>query len=438
MSDLTYHLECENLNQKNYLAVHIHSVRPISSKKSLLISAVALSEKSALEFLIKEHGRAMPKMSIQNVLYISPDRSFEALKMLGATGKLFYKNKKVVVDPFTFFEFYFEAETQGTDAALVTGRWKMGAQSGSLQECDYVFPADPSWIIKDSIIRSAQEDVAGKWIRTAANSPKLLSGSELAQFLEQTEDEIAVVWKGDSATISADPMPILILADRHGGFADLWFDYGPYGKIALHDPISAFWRKRDVEKGWERDLLETDFTPKIVDQSHYYCTLNKVAKSLTFLLEIGWAIIDSRGRRVLRQKRVDFDADIAQEQIIVRAKVHYDEHRVDLKDLCGAFNRRETFVELSSESVALLDRENFSAQWGDFAEQEITTEGIALKKNRFGMLLPLFEEQNLPIRPDLKQQIEKMSRCEPAVPIEPAAEFNGTLFSLPERWPAMA
>ena len=429
MSDLTYHLECENLNQKNYLAVHIHSARPISNKESLLISAAGPSEKSALEFLIKEHGRTLAKMSTQNVLYVSPDRSFDALKMLGATGKLFYKKKKVVVDPFTFFEFYFEAEWQEPDTALVTGRWKMGAQSGALQECDCIFPADPSWIIKDSIVRSAKEDIAGKWIRIAASGPKLLIGPELAQFLNQTEDEVAVVWKGDSAAVSADPLPMLILTDRHGGFADLWFDYGPYGKIASHEPTSASWRKRDAEKGWERDLLETDFIPKIVDQSHYYCALNKVAKSLTFLLEIGWTIIDSRGRKVLRQKQVDFDADIAQEKITVRAKVHYDEHRVDLKDLCGAFNRRETFVELSSDSVALLDRENFSAQWGDFAEQEITTDGIALKKNRFGMLLPLFEEQNLPIRADLREQIEKMSRCEPTSPIEPAAEFNGTLFS---------
>lgn len=431
MSVLTYHLESENLNQKNHLVIHFNSSSRIPNKESLLPLAATPAERAALEFLVKEHARATAKMPTINPFdrfYVYSDRSFAALKMLGVTGKLFYKNKKVVIDPFSVYNFNFEAQRQDADSALVTGYWKMGNQSGAVHQCDFVFPADPSWMIQDGIIRAIHEDISSKWVRMAAVGPKLLKGLELAQFLEQTEEEVPLSWKGENVA-AADPLPVLMLADRHGGFADLWLDYGSFGKIAFHDPLSSSWRNRNAEKMWERDLLETDFIPKIVDQSHYYCPLDKVAKSLTFLLEIGWTIIDARGRRVLRQKQVDFDASISDEKIIVRTRVHYDEHQVDLKDLVGAFNRRDHFVELSANSVALLDRDSFSAQWGDFAEQEITSDGICLKKNRFGLLLPLLEEQNLEVRADLKQQIEKMARCEPSFPLEPSEHFKGTLFS---------
>ena len=428
MSALTYHLENENPNGKNYFIVRLRAPRPISNKESLLSLAATPSEKSALEFLLKEHTRLAAKMPPQNPLerlYLS---SFDALKMLGTTGKLFNKDKKVVVDPFSAFELFFEAEKLQEDI-VVSGRWKMGATSGVLEECDLLFLADPSWALKNSFIRPFKDDTPLKWIRFALQGPKRFKPHELPQFLEQIEDEVSLVWKGEKAIVATDPLPILMLSDRHGGFADLWFDYGPHGNIAMHDPATASWRSRDAEKMFERDLFETDFKPKIVDQSHYYCPLDKVAKSLTFLLEVGWTIVDARGRKVVRQKKVDFDAEIGPQTITLKAKMHYDDHRVDLKDMVGAFNRRENFVELSQNSVALLDRENFSAQWGDFAEEEITSEGIVLKKNRFGMLQSLFEEQNLPVRPELRAQVEKMAGGQPGLPIDPAENFQGTLFS---------
>ena len=62
------------------------------------------------------------------------------------------------------------------------------------------------------------------------------------------------------------------------------------------------WRNPAAEKNWKKDLLETDFISKKVDDSYYYCPLDRVARSLTFLMEIGWKIFDHQGRRVVRQK----------------------------------------------------------------------------------------------------------------------------------------
>jgi hypothetical protein len=416
MSDLTYHLESENRNHKNYLVVHLRSpTKKIATKEGLISLAATSSEKSALEFLVKELG----KLPISERISVVPERAFTALKLLGTTGRLFFQGKKVVVDPFTTVDFHFIAERQDQETALITG---------SLQESEWVFVGDPSFVLKNGIIRSIQ-DIGSKWIRAAMAGPQLLKGLVLSEFLSDAEGEVAIIWKSGEAAVAIDPMPFLMLSDRHGGFADLWFDYGAYGKIPFHDAATPPWRNVPAEKGWEKDLLETDFRPKIVDKSHYYCPLDKVAKSLTFLLEIGWTLIDSCNRKVVRQKQTDFDAEFGEEKILIRAKVHYEAHQVDVKDLVGAFNRREHFVELSPTTVALFDREDFSSQWGDFTEQEITSEGIVVRKNHFGLLQPLLDQTAIPVREDLRQKIQKMARCEPVIAIEPGKGFLGTLFS---------
>jgi SNF2 family DNA or RNA helicase len=430
MSDLTYHLDTENRSDKNHLIIRSISASKRVLTKDILISlASTTSEKRALEFLIKEKGRDSPKNPSGDSFSVAPERSFEALKLLGATGRLFYKGKKVVVDPFTSFDFYFEADRQSSEKMLIKGCWKLGNQCGALHECEWVMVGDPSWIFKDGIIRAFKEEISSRWIKLALLGPSVLRGPELSEFLTRTEEEIRIEWKSGNALTLADPIPLLVLADRHGGFADLWFDYGAYGKNAAHDSAFASWRNGDAEKSWEKDLLETDFAKKIVEQSHYYCPLDKVAKSLTFLLEIGWKVIDARGRSVLRQKETECDLHFLEEKIAIHAKVRYGDHQVDLKDLVGAFNRREHFVELSLHTIALIDRENFNKEWGDFTHEEITSEGILLKKNRFGLLGPLLEQQNLSMREDLKQKIAKMSRCEPSSPIEPSDHFQGILFS---------
>ena len=249
---------------------------------------------------------------------------------------------------------------------------------------------------------------------------------ELAELIDDAKEEIEVQWRCEGPQI-AEPLPFLVLACRHGGFADLWFDYGPYGKIAAHDPIAISWRNREVEKSWENDLLETGFEKKIVDRSHYYCSMDKVAKSLTFLLEIGWAVIDAQGRKVLRQKAAEFDAEFSKDLTLVRVKVNYGDHQADLKDLVGAFNRQEQFVSLSPSAVALLDRDQFAQEWGDLAAQEVTTEGIVVRKNEMGILQPLLQHPGLTIREDLRKKIANLTEFTPIA--TPGNCFQGTLFS---------
>ncbi len=169
-------------------------------------------------------------------------------------------------------------------------------------------------------------------------------------------------------------LPSLVLKDRHGAFADLWV-----GDVAFHE-IS---RPSEGERGWEKDLLETGFMRKIVDSSHYYCPMDKVAKSISFLLEIGWEVRDHRGRRVVKQSGEEIDCSMEREVFIVKGRVKYSEHEIDLTKVVGAFNRRERFIELDVGHVALVDFEHLG-------NEEMVDGAIRVKKSHLAVMDELF------------------------------------------------
>jgi superfamily II DNA or RNA helicase len=403
MTDLTYHLESVTQNGKHYLAVKL-------TGNQKLTPATA-SEKAALESLLKEP-------------LVSANRSFELLKLLGTTGRIFYQGKKVFIDPFTPLKISFEGEKLQNTQARFFGKCLFGP----LEKCDLVFPGDPSWVLHGGILRPIEEEISKHWVSQGMLSPFTLEGPALVQFLDKAEGEVQIDWKTPLELAPPEPLPFLVLTDRHGGFANLWFEYGAFGKVAAHEAATSSFRNLAAEKAWEKDLLETDFNKKLLEGSHYYCPLDKVAKSLTFLIEIGWWVIDASGRRVLREKKVDFDIDVEEKRIVVRGRFAYGEHEVDLKGLVGAFNRRENFVELSPQTVALIDRDAFGQEWGDFAEQEIVAEGICLKKNQMGLLASFLEKNP---REEIRDKISKLGAI--GGPVEVGKNFQGTLFSYQQK-----
>lgn len=413
MSDLSYHVEGENRNSKNGLKVSLVSAskKPFTKEGFLSLTSTA-SEKEALGLLLKEPFA-------QNSFFYSARSSFTLLKLLGTTGRLFYKGKKMVVDPFSCLEFFMQLETLSSDRMQLRGKWKLKNQEGFLSECEWVMATDIPWALYGGIIRCFDEDTPSKWLLNEI----VLEGKALSLFLAEG---VKIQWKGEPLNLLPQLHPFLVLSDRHGGFADLWFDYGTYGKVAFHDPIKASWRDLEAEKKEELDLLETDFMKKRVEESHYYCPLDKVAKSLTFLLEVGWRVVDAKGRFVVRQTALTLNPEMSATQILLKGKVQYQEHEADLKDLVGAFNRREHFVQLSSSSVALIDREEWISQGLDFTEQEIVAEGVVLKKNEFGVLVPLLK--HLPKQGDVREQITRLLEGKPATLVEVDPQFQGSLF----------
>jgi superfamily II DNA or RNA helicase len=344
---------------------------------SLPLARAGEKDRDLVKLLLQCDAKASTRVKLP------PMRAFDVLKLLGVTGRLFWNGKKLFVDPFSRAKLHLIAED------TVVGILKIGSNELPLSSCDLLFPGDPAGMICNGKVQFFDEETDWKVLL------KLFpSGTPLTHSLQEELKEYPhVLWKKSPEPLpKEDPTPFLILKDRTGAFADLWIDYGLQGKVAMHDPKLCSFRQNSIERAWEKDLLETDFVKKIVGDSHYYCPLDKVAKSLTFLLEIGWPIFDVRGMRVVKQTTSDLVLESSEKRLLIKGKVSYEHHTADLKDVIGAFNRKERFVDLTEGCVGLIDSQPY---FDDLAEEEFVSSGIAIKKSGFGLIEELFSKKEI-------------------------------------------
>ena len=204
--------------------------------------------------------------------------SSEGLRQVGAQGKLSWKGKKVVLDPFIKVQHRVVVDEGYTirSKLMICGREEeIGAE-------DVLFATG---ILQGQIFRFWEEEGTQKVDR------QYLTLQELKTFVHASEKKgVALLWKCPIPRWKPEPLPILQLTDRTGAFANLWMDYGLFGR----EPVA---RNNPEELFWEKDLLETDFIRQQVGASNYYCPMDKVVKSLMFLLDLGWTLLDHRGKK---------------------------------------------------------------------------------------------------------------------------------------------
>lgn len=334
-------------------------------------------------------------------------------KLEKRAGQFFFKDKKVIVDTLTVTDFYYEISGN-----KVEGKLRMGSKEIAIGQCEAV---EPGWFLYGGVLRALPDAIDHQWIEMVYPFPKEI---EDRQFFVTLEKELRgmpeVIWKERPQMPVIEALPYLVLKDRSGAFADLWMDYGQGHRVAMHDLQSFPWRSPQVEKNWEKDLLETGFIKKKVDHSHYYCPLDQVAKSLTFLIEIGWKVFDYRERQVYRQGVKDLRLEMVKEHIFLRGNIAYAEHKADVRQVLGAFNRREQFVTLSESAVGLIDPAH---SWEELPEGE---EGI--KKCHLGSLEAFFNDPDIKKEGDLQELIAKVQRSPGIASMAIPPEFKGVLY----------
>ena len=331
-----------------------------------------------------------------------------------STGALSFQGKEIVVDLYGPVKLVYRVESQEKVVA-----WLQSKDQGfDLRECEFLSAGPPHWFIKGRSLKLIQPDTQFSLLKKAM-------GEEL-RLADLEDEEVPVEYLGnarEAIKIQNEPQPMLKLTDRTGAFANLWLDYGQ-DSIDFHNPavsVGGQKRQREVEKGWQKDLLETDFILKQAGTSHYYCPMDKVASSLTFLLELGWKIFDLQGRRIVRQSDVDFQFHEEKGEVRIRGKVRYADHVMNLQEVVGSFNRRERFIQLSSNEVGLISDETAKP----FAEEcEAVEDGFRAPLSRalsFGDLLERHGE------PSLKELVGKLGDFQGLTQAVPGENFGATL-----------
>ncbi|WP_181679017.1 DEAD/DEAH box helicase [Candidatus Protochlamydia amoebophila] len=455
MNEIGYTLDIEEMNKTGFLTLKLTEVikegyhhrlhYPLAKNLAKWKASIQQDrEKEIFTSLFKEEVNYQTKLigrspSLETTtspfFHISSNQAVNLLNLLGSLQKIYLNNKQLVVDFVGKVEFYYEVFPLNTSQIEIKGHLKWRDQDIDIASCDCIGPGKPVWFVRGISLKGITTFISWKELQRAYQTrPWILEGSQKAAFLEEFEENDSnspqLMIKGHSIENlykQTEPLPFLILKDRSGGFADLWLNYGNGLKIAFHElKKTSFKRQEEVEKNFEKDLLETDFIKKNVGTSHYYCPLDKVAKSLTFLLEIGWVILDWKENRVIKQDHIDLKLEDAPQMIKIKGSVRYETHEADVSSVLGAFNRRERFIQLNPGTVGLLPELHSVQELKELAEEgKIIGQEVHIKKSHIGALSSLFDRTELPSTLSIfKQKWENFKGVETALP---APSFEGHL-----------
>lgn len=355
--------------------------------------------------------------SAQGLVKTSRREALKTLQQYADRGKLVFRQKELAADFYVPVEAYIKFEAAQNHLIQVSTRihWRRG--DFALTECDLIFRGPPHWIIMGGALKTIADFPAEHLYSPAI----ALSAQEASHLLSELSDEdIRVEMTPEikrQLDVGADPIPSLQLTDRWGSFANLWLDYGSRGRIRYEGPSNTSWRQSATERQWEKDLLETDYAVKTSASARYHCPLDKVSKSLSFLLELGWTVIDAQQRQVKTVSGSDLNISA---NLVLNGRIKYGEHSLDLSQAVGAFNRREQFIDLTPQSVGLLPQ----MPWALIEGGEIVAEGVQLRRSQLAGMKAHPEITYSETLNDLVQGLESFDEV-PHTP--PATRFSGSL-----------
>ncbi len=421
MSTFSFHIDSTLSYQNASLVIRVEGSN--SQDNGVLIQDL---EKEDMRYM-RRHSESKRIPSLYRIL---PGRSFALLKALGASGQFYLDQKKIIVDVFSQVEVSYLIAKDG-ERYLVEGWIKSGSKEFSIDECDFMMQGMPHYFVYQGMLKCFNEDLEWKWLSPFASSePYTIVKKEklhLQCLLEDADDPALptlLLLDDDEPIISeAAPIqsreiyPVLKLKDRSGAFADLWIDYGDGDSCHFHDfAPQGFPRILDEEKSFERDLLETAFSFKLMDHSHYYCPVDQVKTALAFLIELAWTVLDKEGRELSLQTGQEVLISTHQEQIKIEGFVQFDDLQYPITKALDACRAQEHFIPLMNGKVGLLTNE---------ALQPLSLLGTSIKRSQFACLKPILKHATL----DAETQVYRsaLSDFQALRHTPPSSFFHGEL-----------
>ncbi len=314
---------------------------------------------------------AKPPFDLKKVPW---SKAHELLKFLAANGTIIWKGSPLLVDFFSPVSFVYQVQ-KTADKLELSGKF-VTKKDIALKDCAFIAPCNPVFFINSNQLKVVKTDVS--WLELQ-KLPRMIDARELEDLIEEAKEpnapQVELLFEG---AFESDPTPLLVLTDRKGAFANLMMVYG--------DQIVAYSEGSNLkaESYWEKDLLETGYIKKIVDRSHYYCPLDKVGKSIAFLLELGWDIQDQNGNQILLETQRNVTCKESKDKIELIGELKFGTFQADLKNVFGAFNRREQFIDLGNGKTGLLNDQDPLAAIAE--EIESISSHATVNKNKLGIL----------------------------------------------------
>jgi superfamily II DNA or RNA helicase len=326
---------------------------------------------------------------------IKGSSALPVLQKLISSKRLLWKGRSLFFNPLSKAELILTAESLGPEGISLSASVFLDGKETPFSAIDFLFLSKGAFFgIARQVVFFFPKGSYFPCLEGLYPGGKVLEGKARERFLLDYEEDPPegfpkIIWEGaflPEEEKLLEPLPRLLLKDTYGAFADLEMNYE--GRFVSFLSVQDFsGRNKEAEKGWEKDLLETGFIRKVFPNSSYYCPTDQVAKSLSFLLDLGWEICDREQRRLLRLSNSSLMATKVKETVHLEGSFDYEGHTAALSDVVGAFSRRDKFLELSDNTVAWLG-ENEKGYEGI---EELTVcsrseTGCSLQKKHLGLL----------------------------------------------------
>ena len=312
--------------------------------------------------------------SLLSIFPITHQHAADVLDRITKSYPLFWKKKQLEVELDFPFDLILDIHPEEAQVYKVAGILRGKSEKFPIVDCEFLCKGNPPFFIKNHTLYRMAKNYKWSWIAKVFPKVTYLSGSAWKDFEEDMGElltnDLPYFQMGEPKEMGIPQVfPILQLKDQTGAFADLLLDYPGKKIIPFHSS-----RSTKEEKLWETDLLETDFVRKDMGNSHYYCPMDQVAKSLLFLMEIGWKILDYQYREVVLQGDVQFSLEMDEGECVFKGGVFFGEEEMGIKELASAAKKKKLLLELSQNRVGLLDwrklpKEELSSS--EFCENEV-------------------------------------------------------------------
>ena len=266
--------------------------------------------------------------------------AFDRIKELAAQGKLYFRNRKLVVDLFGRATFTYVAEITGHTCKL-GGLFRINQKE--FETVDFLLDCDPPGFVRGITLNFIGSDVSYNDLKRL---PRLIDFNALKWL--QKEAEVIVLGEIPKTT------PRLIWKDPSGITADI------------------------NDKQFEKELLVTSYIKKPMGKDPYYCPQDKVFDSVQLLFMGGWECQDFQGRTIYPYSSSKMNYTLG-ETLQIEGEVQFYDQTVPLNKLT-----QNKLIQLDGERVGLLPNGFKLAPL--LRETRVEKGALVLPKSKIGLL----------------------------------------------------
>lgn len=322
----------------------------------------------------KGKGVSFDTMYMQELI-LSEEVLAGVLRKLSNTNSICYGKKLVQINIFYDLECFFRKEQEDKDTIVLSSICKNGPHTFSLHKCLCIHPR---FCIYQNTLSFFKEDIERKWTPYFKDENIILHGREKKRFIEDFGDKIL-----EKHTKECEPIPVVILQDSKGMFANLYGDYEGT-LVNIFDENTPCVRQKKQEELLLLDMQDAGYEIKKIGKASFYCSQPNVYNAIELLVGIGWQVLNKDRKKIVLEQSCSIKIMEEKQNLQLKGKITFSNGQsIDLQKTFSSLQRGDSLLEVGS-SVGLINPYILKKKIAPFVEKNqsfLPTTEIGLLSN---------------------------------------------------------